>query len=79
MNLNLNPHKFVNRNGQSELQSVDYYIRLSQGHQAVFIQRGRFYSEGGPELTKDQLPDWLNADIAKLSPQAKKDCGLIKG
>jgi hypothetical protein len=53
------------------------YVRINSSEgPPLFIQGGKFYSEGG-EMVKD-LPDWVDDEVAKMSPTAKRECGLEK-
>jgi hypothetical protein len=54
------------------------YVRLSNGTFPLFLQDGAIYSEDGREVDEDDLPDWFEEELAKLSPEAKKAVGLGK-
>jgi hypothetical protein len=40
----------------------------------IFIQGGQLFSEGGPLV--DDVPEWFWVEARKLTPEAKKVCGL---
>jgi hypothetical protein len=42
----------------------------------VYVQDGNFYSSGGPAFKKADLPDWLQEELAKLSPACREEVGL---
>jgi hypothetical protein len=53
------------------------YTRLNAGEgPPVFIQAGQFFSEGGPVLKPDEVPDWLDEEIARMTPGARQEVGL---
>jgi len=42
----------------------------------VFIQGGTYYSEDGKVIPTGMLPAWLDDEIAKMTPAARKEVGL---
>jgi hypothetical protein len=83
--LNLKVHEYnrIRDGSRAILTKVNPYICLSKanpegGSTRVFIQGGKFYHEGGKEYRTSELPSWLNEEIAKLTPQARKEIGLVE-
>lgn len=80
--LTLKVHDYKRKKGgnQAVLLSVTPYVRLKAGYDQppVFVQGGKFFAEGGEELADDELPDWLDAEIKKMSESAKREAGLEK-
>jgi hypothetical protein len=77
MALNLSSHVIKKSGGGSSLSQVDPYVRLSNGTIALFVQNGAVYSEDGQMLEDGDLPDWLNEELAKLTPEAQEAVGLV--
>jgi hypothetical protein len=82
--LNLNVHEFSKPADGSRptLTRVTPYICLSRGlpeggSTRVFIQGGAFYHEGGKEYKRHELPPWLNEELARLTPTALREVGLV--
>lgn len=42
----------------------------------VFVQDGRFYYAGGEEV--NTVPEWVTAEVEKLSPSMRDEIGLPK-
>jgi len=64
--------------GEAVTTRVRPYVRLAvQGKETVYIQEGRFYSEGGTEFTDDNLPDWIDDEVAKMTVAARQEVGLL--
>lgn len=76
--LNLKPHVAKpNGMGQMVLIRSQPYARLKVGEDPpVFIQGGKYYGEGGPMLEDDELPPWLDDEIARMRPGARQEVGL---
>jgi hypothetical protein len=56
---------------------VTPYIRLCQGDgPPIFLQNGTYFYEGGEEVPKGDLPDWLEELQGKCSPEQLKACGF---
>lgn len=72
----------ANDGGPLVLTRLDPVIRLSKREADsedttyVFIQHGEFYTEDTKVIPKDRLPPWLDEQIAKLTPEARAECGL---
>jgi hypothetical protein len=70
----------INDGSRATLTRVNPYIVMSRGNGEgsvrVFIQGGQFYHEKGEEFSKDALPPWVNDEIAKMTPAARKEAGL---
>lgn len=62
---------------QVALTGVNPYVRLKSGRDVppLFIQGGKVYSEGGPEIPLDELPEWFWTELDKMTPRAKAECG----
>jgi hypothetical protein len=66
--------------GESKIARYVPYTRI-RGEGAdgpLFIQGGYFYTEGGQHIKAADLPDWVEDEVAKLTPAAKRECGLEK-
>jgi hypothetical protein len=75
--LSLKTHEFVMRRGTPHLSRVHPYVRLYKDPgPEVYVQDGNFYSSGGPAFKKADLPDWLQEELAKLSPACREEVGL---
>lgn len=61
---------------EMRLIATNPYVRImGQDWPApVYVQGGKFYGEGGPEL--DALPAGLEAELDKLSPAVRAEVGL---
>jgi hypothetical protein len=56
------------------LVRTNHYIRIcAGGGPPVYVQGGRCYGEGGPEI--DVLPDWFAGEMAKVSAKARTEVG----
>lgn len=60
---------------QFRLKEVHPYVRISKDGTEVYIQDGSTYAPGGSPLAKKDLPDWFDAEIAKLNPAVLRECG----
>lgn len=81
LNLRVHEYKRVNDGSKAVLTRLNPYIVLTHGiaeggSTRVFIQGGAFFHEGGDEYKKSELPDWLDSEIAKISPAIRKSVGL---
>lgn len=78
MELDMRPHHFKMVGGQPELIKVVPYIRLNGGKNVpeVYIQNGRYFSAGGPEIKKADVPEWVKEAVKNLSEEAKAEVGL---
>ena len=80
LNLKVHEYKRINDGSRATLERVNPYILLTKatdvGSTRVFIQGGAFFHEKGEEYTKEELPPWLNEEIAKMSVAARKEVGL---
>ena len=88
--LNLKPHKTAkdSSTGRTKVTGVTPYLALgyaepyqnNKGHtlyrsrQTVYLQAGKAYGAGGKEIK--ELPDWVKAEMGKLSEQALLDVGF---
>lgn len=75
MPLNLNKvTEFAAVQGTAQIQLVaeHHFIRLkgAEAESALYIQGGRVYGEGGPEIDAGELPEWFDVELSKCSPQA---------
>lgn len=78
--LSLRPHDVRTTGDGTRIGvTVSPYVRLAKGQDPpVFVQGGKFFCEGGPELKKGELPPWLEEELAKLSEATRRDVGLVK-
>lgn len=75
--LSLKTHEYKMRRGTPYLTKVNPYVRLFKDPgPEIFIQGGAFFSAGGPELKKSELPEWVAEEMAKLSPEVRAEVGL---
>jgi len=82
MTFTLNPHEFRKGKdgGPPTLIRVQPYTRLHSGDgMVVFIQGGKFYTESGDSVDEDDLPDWVDGEISKMTARAKAEVGLQGG
>lgn len=82
LDLRVHHYKRINDGSQAVLTQLKPYIALCKandeegGSTRVFVQNGQFFHEGGAEYKKTELPSWLSTELAKLSPDARKEVGL---
>jgi hypothetical protein len=76
--LNLKTHDVtVNKQGEATGIRVTPYIRLCEGDgPPVFLQNGGFFYEGGEEVPKGKVPDFVFDLMKKCDPEALKACGF---
>lgn len=71
------PHQFEMRKGEPVLVKVVPYVRFSNGKQVIYAQSGKFFfAEEGGECKPKDLPEWVAAEVANLSPEVKDEVGL---
>lgn len=75
--LTLRPHDWKrNKKGNSILVRTSAYVRLHQsGEPAIFVQGGRYFTDGGEEVMK--APPWVLEQIKTLTDTVKKEVGLV--
>lgn len=77
MGLELNRvHHYVKEPGGNSVKLIktNPYMRFSRdGEGTVFLQSGRFYYEGGEELT--EVTAWLADELRKANPKVLRECG----
>lgn len=77
--LDLRPHRFGVKEGRTVFLGANPYVRLSmEGESPIFIQGGKYFGAGGPELKKTEVPKWVDTETKKLSPLALREAGLVK-
>jgi len=78
MTLSLQTHIVKkNDNGEPVVVRSSPYIRLNaEGESPIYIQNGGFYFAGGQSVKFADLPDWAGDEIAKMTPEAKREVGL---
>lgn len=80
--LDLKPHKFEMRKGEPIHVKTVPYVRLCARTedgmtQEVYIQGGQFFSgENTPPIKKADLPEWVAAEVARISPEVRREVGL---
>jgi hypothetical protein len=53
------------------------HIRIKRDdYPPIFIQNGQIMAENGVVYRKDQLPDWWDEELAKLTPYMRVEAGL---
>jgi hypothetical protein len=78
--LDLVVHHFTKVPGTNEMRlvKINPYVRIAHGAEPpLFIQGGRIFSEGGPEMPTEQLPAWWDKEVSKLSPAVRAEVGLV--
>jgi len=81
MAFSLKPHVVKKKEGSEGaiLARVSPYVRLmAEGGPPIFIQHGAFYTEGGQSMKRADLPDWFEEELKKMTPLARRECGLDK-
>jgi hypothetical protein len=75
---NFRTHEPIRKAGQVTGYRTQPSVRLRVGDgPGVHIQGGKFFGEGGGgELTEAEIPGWLEGEIAKMSPAARRSVGL---
>lgn len=78
MTFSLKTHlKKTSKSGDTVLVRQQPYARLNCGEgPPVFVQHGQPYAEGGEHLTEGKLPDWYWDELAKMTPEARREVGL---
>jgi hypothetical protein len=69
------------KTGEAVIARVSPYVRLRKADEAtIFIQGGSFYydKEGGEAIKVIDLPEWVGDELAKMTPQARREVGLGK-
>lgn len=67
--------KVPGTHAEMRLVRTNPYLRIAmKDHPPIYIQGGKFYSEGGPEVR--DFPPGFEAELAKASPEARRDVGL---
>lgn len=77
--LTLRVHDYARIPGTHDMRLVKTtpYVRLArQGSPPIYVQGGRVYSEGGPEVST--VPAWLPDELAKLTPTVRTEIGADK-
>lgn len=80
MAFSLRTHIPKKGDGEGKIARYTPYVRI-RGEGAdgpLFIQGGYFYTEGGQHIKQADLPDWVDDEVAKMTPAAKRECGLEK-
>jgi hypothetical protein len=74
--LSLRVHHHEKKPGsmESRLVRVTPYVRITRdSHPPLYVQGGRVFSEGGPEV--ETLPAWFGEEMARLSPKVREEIG----
>lgn len=70
----LKPHELKKGSGgRTLLVATHPYVRLSSREGVVYLQHGKFWGEGGDEIT--DVPGWATAAANNLSPKAAAEVG----
>lgn len=80
MPLNLRPHHYEIRSGVAVVTKVMPYkrIRLDRDTPPIFIQNGKFWSDEGAQITKENLPDGFWKYMERFSDESLRKVGLGK-
>lgn len=77
--LNLKPYQFQKREGMYVLTRVDNYLRLANNSaQEVYLQGGKFFAAGGPEIQHKDVPQWVFEAMKDCSDAALTEVGFTK-
>lgn len=68
----------ASKGGDSVIVRSQPYARLNrQDESPIYIQNGCFYFAGGEGPIKlSDLPDWAGDELAKMTPEARREVGL---
>lgn len=71
-------HQFAKVPGQNtfRLNKTNAYVRLSRDGLAIIVQGGKLYTEGGAEFKAKDIPEWYAAEVARLDPTVRAECGI---
>lgn len=77
MTFSLRTHITKMGRGETVVARVTPYIRLRSGENPpIFVQGGAFYWEGGQRVKDADLPDWVEPELDKLTPEVRREAGL---
>jgi hypothetical protein len=69
--------KIQGTHNETRVVRTNHYIRLADGnHPPLYIQGGQVFSEGGPLVAEEELPDWFWLAAQKCSPDALAAVGF---
>lgn len=76
MGFTLKTHTYSRVQGTSDLRltSYDPYLRLSKDGQALFVQKGRVYTESGKHVK--EVPGWFLEAAKSVSPKTAQEVDL---
>lgn len=77
MGLNLQTHKAVKRGGSVVMTATAPYVRLSDGEQVIFIQKGKFWTENPKAPEVKDPPAWAIEQANNLTPKVAAEVGWI--
>ena len=73
--LDLKVHHIVRHPEQGDvLERVTPYVRLSEGDEKIYLQRGMVFWEEGDPVARKEWPDWLPGRLLLLSPEVAEEC-----
>ena len=68
-------HVYKKVGNATRLVETHPVIRFKVGDEAVYMQDGKFYSDGGTPLATKDHPGWLAGEIAKISAEGLAAAG----
>ena len=61
--------------GAFRLAEINPALRLSNGPEQVWLQKGSFYASNGDPIPQDKLPGWLPSALEATSTAALAEAG----
>lgn len=74
MAFNLQVHKTDKESG--EILSASPYVLLMGRDGSIYIRAGKFWYDSGEEVPEDEVPEWVNEQVAKLGNACRAEVGL---
>ena len=69
--------KRVPGTNQAVIVGKNPYVRIKKGDDpALYIQKGRVYSGGGPKVNLDTLPEWFWEEVDKMNVKVLNEVGF---
>ncbi len=78
MSFTFKPHTITTDplTGHQSVQQHSNFVMLSNAGLRLYIQHGHVYSGGTNPVPQADLPEWFWESFRKLTPSARKACGL---
>ena len=68
-------HRKVPGSQAVRLVEINPAMRFKLGDETVWLQHGKFFSDGGTPIAQKDAPGWLAAEMAKVSPAGLAEAG----